>query len=34
VEIVMDGRGKIGAVAAIPYYANYDEALVAWTGKG
>jgi methanogenesis imperfect marker protein 11 len=34
VEIVMDGRGKIGAVAAIPYYTNYDEALIAWTGKG
>jgi methanogenesis imperfect marker protein 11 len=34
VEIVMDGRGKIGAVAAIPYYTNYDEALLAWTGKG
>jgi len=34
VEIVMDGRGKIGAVAAIPWYTNYDEALLAWTGKG
>jgi methanogenesis imperfect marker protein 11 len=34
VEIVMDGRGKIGAVAAIPYYTNYDEALIAWTGNG
>jgi methanogenesis imperfect marker protein 11 len=34
VEIVMDGRGKIGAVAAIPYYTNYDEALLAWTGNG
>jgi methanogenesis imperfect marker protein 11 len=33
VEIVMDGRGKIGAVAAIPFYTNYDEALLAWTGK-
>jgi len=33
VEIVMDGRGKIGAVAAIPYYTNYDEALLAWNGK-
>jgi methanogenesis imperfect marker protein 11 len=34
VEIVMDGRGKIGAAAAIPYYTNYDEALIAWTGNG
>ena len=34
VEIVMDGRGKIGAVAAIPFYTNYDEALLAWTGHG
>ena len=33
VEIVMDGRGKIGAVAAIPFYTNYDEALPAWNGK-
>lgn len=34
VEIVMDGRGRIGAVAAIPYYTNYDEALLAWNGNG
>jgi methanogenesis imperfect marker protein 11 len=34
VEIVMDGRGKIGAVAAIPFYTDYDEALLAWTGNG
>ncbi|MDD1664216.1 MAG: DUF1743 domain-containing protein [Methanomicrobiales archaeon] len=34
VEVVMDGRGKIGAVAAIPFYANYDEALLAWNGNG
>lgn len=34
VEIVMDGRGKIGAVAAIPFYTNYDEALLAWNGNG
>ncbi|MDD1662474.1 MAG: DUF1743 domain-containing protein [Methanomicrobiales archaeon] len=33
VEIVMDGRGKIGAVAAIPWYTNYDEALLAWNGN-
>ncbi|MDD1661242.1 MAG: DUF1743 domain-containing protein [Methanomicrobiales archaeon] len=34
VEIIMDGRGKIGAVAAIPFYTNYDEALLSWTGNG
>jgi methanogenesis imperfect marker protein 11 len=34
VEIIMDGRGRIGAVAAIPYYTDYDEALLAWTGNG
>jgi len=34
VEVVMDGRGKIGAVAAIPYYTDYEEALIAWTGNG
>jgi methanogenesis imperfect marker protein 11 len=34
VEVVMDGRGKIGAVAAIPYYTDYEEALLAWTGSG
>jgi methanogenesis imperfect marker protein 11 len=34
VEIVMGGRGKIGAVAAIPFYTDYDEALLAWTGNG
>jgi methanogenesis imperfect marker protein 11 len=33
VQVVMDGRGKIGAVAAIPYYTDYDEALLAWTGN-
>jgi methanogenesis imperfect marker protein 11 len=33
VEIVMGGRGKIGAVAAIPFYTDYDEALLAWTGN-
>jgi methanogenesis imperfect marker protein 11 len=34
VEIEMDGRGKIGALAAIPFYTNYDEALLAWNGNG
>ena len=34
VDIIMDGRGKIGAVAAIPFYTDYEEALAAWTGNG
>lgn len=32
-EIVMNGRGIIGAVAAIPFYTNYPEALELCTGK-
>ncbi len=32
-EIVMDGRGVIGAVAAIPFYGNYTEALELWSGE-
>ncbi len=31
-EIVMDGRGIVGAVAAIPFYGNYTEALELWSG--
>ncbi|HZD42862.1 MAG TPA: methanogenesis marker protein 11, partial [Methanomicrobiales archaeon] len=31
-EIVMDGRGIIGAVAAIPFYCNFTEALEVWSG--
>nr|WP_321349958.1 methanogenesis marker protein 11 [uncultured Methanoregula sp.] len=31
-EIVMNGRGIIGAVAAIPFYTNYKEALELCTG--
>jgi len=32
-EIIMNGRGIIGAVAAIPFYTNYAEALELCTGK-
>lgn len=32
--IVMDGRGVIGAVAAIPFYTRYEEALALWNGNG
>lgn len=31
-EIVIGGRGIIGAVAAIPYYTRFDEALELWNG--
>ncbi|TAJ45827.1 hypothetical protein CUJ86_00180 [Methanofollis fontis] len=33
VQVVMDGRGLIGAVAAIPFYTDYEEALALWTGS-
>lgn len=32
-RIVMNGRGIIGAVAAIPFYTNYEEALELCSGK-
>jgi methanogenesis imperfect marker protein 11 len=32
-EIVIDGRGIIGAVAAIPFYTNFEEALELWSGR-
>jgi methanogenesis imperfect marker protein 11 len=32
-RIIMDGRGIIGAVAAIPFYTNYEEALELCRGK-
>jgi tRNA(Ile2) C34 agmatinyltransferase TiaS len=32
-RIIMDGRGIIGAVAAIPFYTNYKEALELCSGK-
>lgn len=33
-EIPMAGRGAIGAVAAIPFYTDYEEALSLWDGPG
>ncbi|MDD1710171.1 MAG: hypothetical protein LUQ37_04585 [Methanoregulaceae archaeon] len=32
-ELVMEGRGIIGAVAAIPFYTRFEEALSLWTGR-
>jgi methanogenesis imperfect marker protein 11 len=32
-RIVMDGRGVVGAVAALPFYTNYQEALELCSGK-
>jgi hypothetical protein len=32
-RIVMNGRGIVGAVAAIPFYTNYEEALMLCSGK-
>jgi methanogenesis imperfect marker protein 11 len=32
-QTVMKGRGLVGAVAAIPFYTNYDEALALCNGK-
>lgn len=31
-ELVLEGRGIIGAVAAIPFYTRFEEALSLWTG--
>jgi methanogenesis imperfect marker protein 11 len=33
-EIPMAGRGAVGAVAAIPFYTDYEEALTLWDGPG
>ena len=33
-SIAMGGRGIIGAVAAIPFYTRYEEALALWNGSG
>ena len=33
-SIRMDGRGVIGAVAAIPFFTRYEEALALWNGSG
>jgi methanogenesis imperfect marker protein 11 len=32
-SIIMDGRGVVGAVAALPFYTNYTEALELCGGK-
>jgi methanogenesis imperfect marker protein 11 len=32
-RIIMEGRGIIGAVAALPFYTNYEEALELCSGK-
>jgi len=32
-HIIMNGRGIVGAVAAIPFYTNYEEALELCSGK-
>jgi methanogenesis imperfect marker protein 11 len=32
-ELRMTGRGAVGAVAAIPFYTNYEEALALWDGQ-
>ena len=32
-NIIMNGRGIVGAVAAIPFYTNYEEALELCSGK-
>jgi len=32
-RIVMNGRGIVGAVAAIPFYTRYEEALELCSGK-
>ena len=32
-QIIMDGRGIVGAVAAIPFYTRYEEALALCNGR-
>jgi methanogenesis imperfect marker protein 11 len=32
-QIIMNGRGIIGAVAALPFYTRYEEALELCTGQ-
>lgn len=32
-ELRMAGRGAVGAVAAIPFYTDYEEALALWDGQ-
>jgi methanogenesis imperfect marker protein 11 len=33
-DLILEGRGIIGAVAALPFYTRYEEALSLWTGSG
>jgi tRNA(Ile2) C34 agmatinyltransferase TiaS len=32
-EFILEGRGIIGAVAALPFFTEYKEALLLWTGS-
>jgi methanogenesis imperfect marker protein 11 len=32
-ELTLEGRGIIGAVAALPFFTRYEEALLLWTGS-
>jgi len=32
-EIIMNGRGIIGAVAALPFFTRYEEALELCDGR-
>jgi methanogenesis imperfect marker protein 11 len=32
-DLILEGRGIIGAVAALPFYTSYEEALSLWTGS-
>jgi tRNA(Ile2) C34 agmatinyltransferase TiaS len=32
-RIIMNGRGIVGAVAAIPFFTKYEEALELCSGK-
>jgi len=32
-ELILEGRGIIGAVAALPFFTRYEEALLLWTGS-
>ena len=33
-DLILEGRGIIGAVAALPFFTSYEEALSLWTGSG
>jgi methanogenesis imperfect marker protein 11 len=34
VQVIMNGRGLMGAVAALPFFTRYREALEPWNGSG